>query len=305
MRSIPSVNKSSHTPIAWIFMILLLCTTLIGIAQAQPFIDDGQVNLFPRGSGPDRSAPFNLYNEYPGTINWYMPPSNRNMSLIGADNSILNIDFHAHVANGLGVWARASGIRFNEVSRQGDANIIFNIQDRDDLYAASTGVFARTTPYSSSGTPSTIAFFRRSWQDLYPHGDFLIEVQGYMARGTSEAEAMNFIAARTAMHEIGHALGFMHPGVLMRQDISGNPNAIIMLENYSSPSPAIMEPSQYGFEELYEANERRPISVVNLGISTQERAVLSALNANRVQTGRLTNMVATLAIVRSLFHRGK
>lgn len=107
------------------------------------------------------------------------------------------------------------------------------------------------------------------------------------------------------MHEIGHALGFMHPGTHARQDPTGNFNTIVMLENYENATPAIMEPSQYGFEELYIANERRPIDIANLGISTQERAVLGMLNANREARGRLRNIAAILGISHLFLRKNK
>ncbi|WP_175804670.1 matrixin family metalloprotease [Burkholderia ambifaria] len=284
-------------------VLLLFISMPFGIVLAQPFVDDGQVNLFPGGSGQNRSTAFNLYNNYPPTINWYMPAGNRRMVLIGINDTSMTIDLRTHVVNGIHAWAMASGVAFNEVANQSEANIIFNVQDEDDIYSVNGETLARTTPPVNRS--SVITFYRRNWQNLYPHGDFVREVQGYMVRGSNEEDAMNFIAARTAMHEIGHALGFMHPGTHERRDPEGSLNTIVMLESYPTPSPAIMEPSQYGFEELYTANENRPIGISNLGISRQERSVLDTLRADRQATGHIRNLVASLAIGRLFLRRSK
>ncbi|WP_175804724.1 matrixin family metalloprotease [Burkholderia ambifaria] len=286
-------------------IIFVVWLVFFGIARAQPpnFVDDGQVEMFPRGGGQNASIPFNLYDDYPATINWYMPQGSRQMVLREGQNSQVTIDWHRHILNGFRAWSEASGVVFNEVSSSGSANIIFDVQARDPLVREEeAGALARTTPPANQ--LATITIFRNGWDDIYPDGEPVLRLEEHMPGGSIAADAINFMAARTAMHEIGHALGFLHPGQFMVTGPHGRVSTVEMLPNYPNPTPAIMDPSQHGFQELWEANDPRPISIANLGISAQERAVLNILRTNRQARGRERIVVPALLFAPGGAHGG-
>ncbi|MEB2558820.1 matrixin family metalloprotease [Burkholderia cenocepacia] len=263
-------------------IIFVAWLVFFGIARAQPpsFVDNGQVLMFPSAVGDNESIPFNLYREYPATINWYMPSDSRQMILRRGENTQVAINLHQHILNGFRAWSEASGVTFNEVENYGSANIRIYVLADDPLSSYSRSLARTTRPANQL---STITFFHSGWSAIYPDGDAILELEERMPAGSMAADAINFMAARTSMHEIGHALGFLHPGQFIAR---GTPTAVEMLPNYPNPTPAIMDPSEAGFDELYLANNERPISIANLGISVQERAVLNTLRSNHQARGR-------------------
>lgn len=255
--------------------IALISVSLVAVpAHAQELNDiSTEVILFKN---------FNPYAIYGKTVKYYIAPGTRNVTFTVDDNQSYRVDIGAAFEEAMVEWRRAMGINFEPTS-QADAQLLVYVRagavgpvDNNCGQVDTLGLTTYSSPVPSDSDVITISYFTSVIQNMLSDKSLRSKL-----KDPSDVNYVDMMIKYVSKHELGHALGFMHPRTVYTQMVP-NCGRVFQSANTTSPysTASIMTPSFRTYLNYLQASLYRPITIGDIDISTQERRAANRMRAD-------------------------
>jgi len=216
---------------------------------------------------------FNPFVAYGNTVKYYLSPNTRAVTFTVNGDQSYQIDIGAAAEEAMGEWERAMGIKFEQTLQQNEAQLRISILNgsmnndhcgQSDTLAAT---FYPNGPKPSGSDPTVISYFKPIIQKMTSDGTHRTKL-----KNKSDEDFLDLLIKQISKHEIGHALGFMHPRTAMTQPIPTCGRLFQSANRYVNSSAAIMTPDFESYSNYLYTSLGRLITINDIGISPQEIA---------------------------------
>jgi hypothetical protein len=254
---------------------------------------DGRIYFFQYHPGEE----LNPFVVYPRQINYYIDPRLRGASFT-LDDEHYTVDMAGITQSAMREWQQAldGDVEFRPVSSETEAQLLIvgdfdappslEIAYTDLATAADAGHAARNprVTYNLVSMEANLHPRRLEW--------FRTEI---MRPGISNAEILRMYIRNTALHELGHVLGFAHPDgqsqsqfrdVNFDWDAWRRDRRVVVIPHYDYTSIPLMEADPWHYFQMLRNRLGRPLGPDDPAISPQERAALARLRRRAQQCFR-------------------